>query len=76
MADPTASETAYVPDEPDDTYEPSSVEINLAREQGLGMGQKDLQGQRDPTGELPEQFSRESDTEIDDAKRREQAKKP
>jgi hypothetical protein len=70
MADPKTPDTPYLPDDPDDTYEPSSVEINLAREQGLGMGQKDLQGQRDPIGDI-EQFSRESDTELEAAKRRE-----
>ncbi len=35
---------------PDDTYEPSTVEVNRAREQGGGMGAKDLAYQRDATG--------------------------
>ncbi|HEX4097458.1 MAG TPA: hypothetical protein VHX64_12065 [Caulobacteraceae bacterium] len=74
MADPNTPDTPYIPDDPDDTYEPSSVEINLAREQGLGMGEKDLEGQRDPTGEI-EQFSRKSDSELDEAKRRDKAGK-
>lgn len=33
------------------TYEPSTVEVNRAREQGLGVGQKDIDHQRDPTGD-------------------------
>ena len=33
------------------TYEPSTVEVNRAREQGDGVGQKDLDYQRDPTGD-------------------------
>ncbi len=32
-----------------DTYDPSPEEVNLAREQGLGVGQKDLDRQRDAT---------------------------
>ena len=32
------------------TYDPSTVEIDRGRQQGLGMGAKDLQGQRDPQG--------------------------
>jgi len=35
---------------PDDVYDPSTVQVNRGREQGLGMGQKDLDYQRDPTG--------------------------
>lgn len=38
---------------PDDTYEPSSVEVNRGREQGLGVGQKDIDYQHDPTGATP-----------------------
>jgi hypothetical protein len=33
------------------TYEPSTVEVNRARVQGDGVGQKDLDYQRDPTGD-------------------------
>jgi hypothetical protein len=33
------------------TYEPSTVEVNRARMQGDGVGQKDLDYQRDPTGD-------------------------
>ncbi|HET9159782.1 MAG TPA: hypothetical protein VFN88_04150 [Caulobacteraceae bacterium] len=33
----------------DDTYDPSEVEATREREQGLGMGQRDLERQRDPT---------------------------
>ena len=35
----------------DDTYEPSQVQANRARQQGNGVGQKDLDAQRDPGGE-------------------------
>ena len=34
----------------DETYDPSTVEVDRGREQGLGMGEKDLQRQRDPGG--------------------------
>jgi hypothetical protein len=33
------------------TYEPSTVQVNRARMQGDGVGQKDLDYQRDPTGD-------------------------
>jgi hypothetical protein len=32
-----------------ETYDPSEVEATREREQGLGMGQRDLDRQRDPT---------------------------
>jgi hypothetical protein len=35
------------------TYDPSSVEVDRGREQGLGMGQRDLDRQKDPTGAAP-----------------------
>ena len=35
-------------DAPEDTYDPSTVEIDRSRQQGLGVGERDLQGQRDP----------------------------
>ena len=38
---------------PEDTYEPSSIEVNRARERGLGVGQKDIDYQHDPTGVTP-----------------------
>lgn len=31
------------------TYEPSTQQVNRGREQGLGVGQKDIDYQRDPT---------------------------
>jgi hypothetical protein len=34
-------------DAPDDSYEPSELEATLARQQGLGVGAKDLARQRD-----------------------------
>ena len=34
--------------ENDETYDPSTVDVDRGREQGLGMGEKDLQRQRDP----------------------------
>ncbi len=34
-------------DAPEDRYEPSGLEATLARQQGLGMGAKDLARQRD-----------------------------
>jgi hypothetical protein len=33
------------------TFDPSVVETNRAREQGLGVGQRELETQRDPEGE-------------------------
>lgn len=33
------------------SYEPSTVQVNRARMQGDGVGQKDLDRQRDPTGD-------------------------
>ena len=35
-------------DKTDETYDPSTVEVDRGRGQGLGMGEKDLQRQRDP----------------------------
>ncbi len=35
-------------DKTDETYDPSTVEVDRAREQGLGVGERDLQRQRDP----------------------------
>ncbi len=35
-------------DEPETTYDPSSVEVDRGRQQGLGMGARDLARQRDP----------------------------
>lgn len=32
------------------TYSPSRVEVNRSRMQGLGVGARDIDGQRDPTG--------------------------
>lgn len=49
--EPTAGR-ANPPDDPGDTYDPSTVQVNRGREQGLGMGQKDLDYQRDATGAL------------------------
>ena len=48
MADPNSTDDA--PEGRGDTYDPSTVEANRAREQGGGVGQKDLDAQRDPTG--------------------------
>ena len=39
-------------DRDDTTYNPTSVEVDRGRMQGLGMGAKDLDGQREPTDEL------------------------
>ena len=38
---------------PEDTYEPSPIEVNRGRERGLGVGQKDIDYQHDPTGVTP-----------------------
>jgi hypothetical protein len=40
-------------DLPEDTYEPEMVDVNRGREQGLGVGQKDIDYQRDPAGTVP-----------------------
>ena len=37
-------------DPPEATYDPSTVEVDRGREQGLGMGARDLARQRDPGG--------------------------
>jgi hypothetical protein len=39
---------AEADDPPEDRYDPSAVEATREREQGLGMGQRDLERQRDP----------------------------
>ena len=47
-------------DRPDDTYEPTTIQVNRGREQGLGVGQKDMDYQRDATrAPSSEQYSRE-----------------
>ena len=35
---------------PDDVYNPTAVQVTRGREQGLGVGARDLQMQRDPSG--------------------------
>ena len=35
---------------PDDVYNPTPLQVTRGREQGLGMGARDLQLQRDPDG--------------------------
>jgi hypothetical protein len=49
----TTEPTAYPVDPTDSDYDPTSVEVNRGREQGLGMGAKDLAYQADPTGGVP-----------------------
>jgi hypothetical protein len=44
MADPNTAND----DDRQNTYDPSELEATLEREQGLGMGARDLQRQRDP----------------------------
>jgi hypothetical protein len=42
----------------DQAYDPSTVEVNRGREQGLGVGHKDIDYQRDATGyRSDEQYS-------------------
>ena len=36
----------------DSTYDPTSVQVDRARMQGLGVGARDLDGQREPTDAL------------------------
>jgi hypothetical protein len=36
----------------DNTYNPTSVQVDRARMQGLGVGERDLDGQREPTDEM------------------------
>lgn len=36
----------------DETYQPTSVGVDRGRMQGLGMGERDLDGQREPTDEM------------------------
>jgi hypothetical protein len=36
----------------DTSYSPTSVQVDRARMQGLGVGARDLDGQREPTDEL------------------------
>ncbi|MGZ3275067.1 MAG: hypothetical protein ACXU82_17150 [Caulobacteraceae bacterium] len=40
-------------DDKPDRYDPSEVEATREREQGLGMGERDLQRQRDPHRPAP-----------------------
>jgi hypothetical protein len=60
MAEPNPSD-----DPPEDHYEPSMVEVNRARQQGLGVGARDLQIQRDP--EPPYIPSAEDETEEEES---------
>ena len=50
-----------VEDTPEDTYEPDTVEVNRARQQGNGVGAKDLAYQQDATGPGSDQVSRFGD---------------
>jgi hypothetical protein len=43
------SDTPPPPGERDRTFDPSEIEATRAREQGVGVGQKELDRQRDPT---------------------------
>lgn len=53
-AEPRRADTDETPEGAlEDTYEPSTVEVNHGREQGLGVGQKDIDYQHDPTGATP-----------------------
>ncbi len=62
MANPNQTDPAQ---DGDETYEPSTVQANLAREQGSGVGQKDIDYQRDPTGaRSADQYSLSSDSQI------------
>jgi hypothetical protein len=47
-------------DAPEDRYEPSELEATLARQQGLGVGAKDLARQRDAQ-RLPDAADEEDD---------------
>lgn len=53
-------------DAPETKYDPSSVEVDRARQQGLGMGARDLARQRDPNL-APAVEDEESDDEVDGA---------
>ncbi len=49
-------------DRPNDTYEPTTVQVTRGREQGLGVGAKDLDYQADATrAPSSEQYSRKPD---------------
>ena len=48
MADPNPTDAGG--EDRGDTYEPTTVEANRARQQGGGVGQKDLDAQHDPNG--------------------------
>ena len=59
---PGEAERGDEPGRLDDVYDPSTVEVNRGRVQGLGVGQKDLDYQRDPTGAASaEQYGRDAD---------------
>ncbi len=47
------------------TYDPSTVEIDRGRQQGLGMGERDLKGQRDPGGVSPAASDEENEATED-----------
>lgn len=60
----------------DDTYDPSTVEVNRMREQGDGVGQKDIDYQRDATGaRSAEQYSLASDSQIEADREREKKRR-
>ena len=64
MADPKQGperEPEEGSDQPE-LYNPSTVQVNRARQQGIGVGQKDMDRQHDPTRlRSADQFSREPD---------------
>jgi len=59
-----------------DTYDPSTVVVNRAREQGLGVGQKDIDYQRDATeARSAEQYSLASDSQLEQDRKGEAERK-
>ena len=54
-------------DLPVDGYDPSDVEVTRGRMQGLGVGARDLQRQRDPDRDLASDLDVETPTEPDDS---------
>jgi hypothetical protein len=47
-----APDEGYVEDQPEDAYDPSDIEVNRGRMQGLGVGARDLARQGDPDRDL------------------------
>ena len=60
-------EEGYVEDAPENEYDPSDIEVNRGRMQGLGVGARDLARQGDPDRDLASDLGLEQAGDDDDA---------